>query len=156
MKLFVLITLAFVSTITWAGDNVGLKCSVNIDGKMLEISYSAIKSKMELTQSGDGTLFGSSFDGTLILRLDGVEVLNRQVDAAAEEYGVIVQGDQLIYANLSIEDESGEFSSEEFFFITFGSSFDEKLSSYTTDSKRKDIGGGQKFPQTFPASCKSL
>lgn len=156
MKFLIFLTLVLASAAASAGENVGIQCSTHIEGKTLEVSYSASKSRMELTRSADGTLFGSSFDGTLILNLNGVEILNQKADAAAEEYGVIVQGDQLLYANLNVEDEAGDFSNEGSFFITFGKSFDERSPSYTTDSKRKEIGGGRKFPKTFPAICKSL
>ena len=153
---FILILLTVVQAVAFADDKIGLRCLVEVDKKVVDVSYSASKSKMELTRSSDGTLFGSSFEGRLIISLAGTELLNRQVDATAEEYGVIIEADKLVYANLNIEDTSGEFSKEETFFITFGQSFDESSPSFTTDSKLRALGGGRKFPRSYPAHCHSF
>ena len=155
MKALTFAAIFLVTVNAWAGDVLGLSCSIDVGGKRLEVSYSGHKSRMHLTRSGDGALLGSSYDGRLTITIDGVEILNRKTDAAAEEYGVVIREDRMVYANLSVEDSDGIFSNEEFFFVTFGQSLDQEGQHYVTDSRLSEMGGGNRFPKTHKASCRS-
>lgn len=156
MRLLIPLLISILSVDAFAKVEYSLKCSTKVSDKILSVSYTAEFKRMDLTQLEDGTSFGSSFGGVLKLTLDGELLLNRKIDAAAEEYGVVIKDGKLVYVNSNIREISGQFSDEEFFFITFGQSLDDSSAFYTTDSKVSEIGGGKKIPESIPADCESF